>query len=109
MIAALFAERNSPAKSSALSAVKPQRGCNLYYTCKQSHTTCRILTLTSKLKLFFLLMTQFNNRWKHFTDISRLTHTYAQRQLDIAFLALTVLSLIPSLDSYNVFGKQNLA
>ena len=57
MIAALFAERNSPEKSSALSAVKPQRGCNLYYTCKQFHTTCRILTLTSKLKLFFLLMT----------------------------------------------------
>ena len=80
MIAALFAERNSPEKSRALSAVKPQRGCNLYYTCKQFHTTCRILTLTSKLKLFFLLMTQFNNRWKHFTDISRLTHTYAQTE-----------------------------
>ena len=57
MIAAVFAERNSPEKSSALSAVKPQRGCNLYYTGKQFHTTCRILTLTSKLKLFFLLMT----------------------------------------------------
>ena len=57
MIAALFAERNSPEKSSALSAVKLQRGCNLYYTGKQLHTTCRILTLTSKRKLFFLLMT----------------------------------------------------
>ena len=37
MIAALFAERNSPEKSSALSAVKLQRGCNLYYTGKQFH------------------------------------------------------------------------
>ena len=27
---------------------------------------------------------------------------------DVAFLALTVLSLIPSLDSYTVRGKQNL-
>ena len=36
MIAALFAERNSPEKSSALSAVKPQRGCILYYTGKLS-------------------------------------------------------------------------
>ena len=80
MIAALFADRKSPGKSTALSAVKPQRGCNLYYTFKKFHTTCRILTLTSKLKLFFLLMTQFNNRWKHFTDISRLTHTYAQTE-----------------------------
>ena len=51
MIAALFAERNSPEKSSALSAVKLQRGCNLYYTGKQFHTTRRILTLTSKLQL----------------------------------------------------------
>ena len=57
MIAASFAERNSPQKSGALSAVKPQRGCNLHYTGKQFQTTCRILTLTSKLKLFFLLMT----------------------------------------------------
>ena len=57
MIAALFEERNSPEKSSALSAVKLQRGCNLCYTGKQFHTTCRILTLTSKRKLFFLLMT----------------------------------------------------
>ena len=80
MIAALLGGRNSPEKSSALSAVKPQRGCSLCYTGKQFHTTCRILTLTSKLKLFFLLMTQFNNRWKHFTDISRLTHTYAQTE-----------------------------
>ena len=51
MIAALFADRNSTEKSSALSAVKLQRGCNLYYTGKQFHTTRRILTLTSKLKL----------------------------------------------------------
>ena len=51
MIAALFADRKSPEKSSALSAVKLQRGCNLYYTGKQFHTTRRILTLTSKLKL----------------------------------------------------------
>ena len=114
MIAALFAERKSPEKSSALSAVKLQRGCNLYYTGKQFHTTCRILTLTSKLKLFFLLMTWFNNRWKDFTDISQLTHTYAQTETsrsieDVAFLALTVLSLISSLDSYTVRGKQNLA
>ena len=57
MIAALFADRNSPEKSSALSAVKLQRGSNLYYTGKQFHTTRRMLTLTSKLKLFFLLMT----------------------------------------------------
>ena len=58
MIATLFAERNSPEKSSALSAVKLQRESNLYYTGKQIHTTCRILlTLTSKLKLVFLLMT----------------------------------------------------
>ena len=78
MIASLFAERKSPEKS--LSAVKLQRGCNLYYTGKQFHTTCRILTLTSKLKLFFLLMTLFNNRWKDFTDISQLTHTYAQTE-----------------------------
>ena len=55
MIAALFADRNSPEKSSALSAVKLQRGSNLYYTGKQFHTTRRMLT--SKLKLFFLLMT----------------------------------------------------
>ena len=59
-------------------------------------------------------MTQFNNRWKHFTDISRLTHTCAQKETsrsieDVAFLALTVLSLISSLDSYTVRGKQNLA
>ena len=80
MIASLFAERKSPEKSSALSAVKLQRGCNLYYTGKQFHTSCRILTLTSKLKLFFLLMTLFNNRWKDFTDISQLTHTYAQTE-----------------------------
>ena len=114
MIAALFAERNSPEKSSALSAVKLQRGCNLCYTGKQFHTTCRILTLKSKLKLFFLLMTWFNNRWKDFTDISQLTHTYAQTETsrsieDVAFLALTVLSLISSLDSYTIRGKQNLA
>ena len=51
MIAALFADRKSPEKSSALSAVKLQRGCNLYYTGKQFHTTRRILTLTSKLQL----------------------------------------------------------
>ena len=50
MIAALFADRKSPEKSSALSAVKLQRECNLYYTGKQFHTTRRILTLTSKLK-----------------------------------------------------------
>ena len=38
MIAALFEERNSPEKSSALYAVKLQRGCNLiYYTGKQFH------------------------------------------------------------------------
>ena len=58
-------------------------------------------------------MTQFNNRWKHFTDISQLTHTYAQTETsrsieDVAFLALTVLSLISSLDSYTVRGKQKL-
>ena len=51
MIAALFADCKSPEKSSALSAVKLQRECNLYYTGKQFHTTRRILTLTSKLKL----------------------------------------------------------
>ena len=51
MIAALFADRKSTEKSSVLSAVKLQRGCNLYYTGKQFHTTRRILTLTSKLKL----------------------------------------------------------
>ena len=56
MIAALFADRKSTEKSSALSAVKPKRGCNIYYTGKQFHTTCRILTLKSKLKLFFMLM-----------------------------------------------------
>ena len=59
-------------------------------------------------------MTLFNNRWKDFTDISQLTHTYAQTETsrsieDVAFLALTVLSLISSLDSYTVRGKQNLA
>ena len=80
MIASLFAERKSPEKSSALIAVKLQRGCNLYHTGKQFHTTCRILTLTSKLKLFFLLMTLFNNRWKDFTDISQLTQTCAQTE-----------------------------
>ena len=51
MIAALFADRKSPEKSSALSAVKLRRGCNLYSTGKQFHTTRRILTLTSKLKV----------------------------------------------------------
>ena len=51
MIAALFADRKSTEKSSVLSAVKLQRGCNLYCTGKQFHTTRRILTLTSKLKL----------------------------------------------------------
>ena len=57
MIAALFADRKSPETSSALSAVKLHwRGCNLYYTGKQFHTTCRILKLMSKLKLFFMLM-----------------------------------------------------
>ena len=35
-------------------------------------------------------MTQFNNRWKPFTDISQLTHTYAQTETsrsigDVAF------------------------
>ena len=59
-------------------------------------------------------MTKFNNRWKHFTDISQLTHTYAQTETsrsieDIAFLALSVLLLISSLGSYTVRGKQNLA
>ena len=43
--------RKSPEKWSALSAVKLQQGCNLYFTGKQVHTTCHILTLTSKLKL----------------------------------------------------------
>ena len=51
MIAALLADRKSPEKSSALSAVKLQRGCNLYYTGKQFHTIRCILTLTSKLQL----------------------------------------------------------
>ena len=37
MIAALFADRKSTEKSSALSAVKLQQGCNLYYTGKQFH------------------------------------------------------------------------
>ena len=41
-------------------------------------------------------------------------HTYAQKETsrsmeDVPFLALTVLSLIPSLGSYTVRGKQNLA
>ena len=41
-------------------------------------------------------------------------HTYAQKETsrsieDVPFLALTVLSLIPSLDSYTFRGKQNLA
>ena len=50
MIAALFADRKSPEKSSVLCAVKLQQGYNLYNTGKQFHTTRRILTLTSKLK-----------------------------------------------------------
>ena len=79
MIAALFAERKSPKKSSALSAVKLKRGCNLYYTGKQFHTTRRILTLTSKLKLILCV-----HHWKHFTDISQLTHNmHKQRQFQI--------------------------
>ena len=41
-------------------------------------------------------------------------HTYAQKETsrsmeDVPFLALTVLSLIPSLGSFTVRGKQNLA
>ena len=41
-------------------------------------------------------------------------HTYAQKETsrsieDVPFLVLTVLSLIPSLGSYTVRGKQNLA
>ena len=51
MIAALFEDRKSPETSSALSAVKLQRGCKLYYTGKQFHTTRCILILTSKLQL----------------------------------------------------------
>ena len=75
MIAALFADRKSPEQWSALSAVKLQQGCN--------YTTCRILTLTSKLKLILYL------------------DTYAQTETstsieDVASLALAVLSLIPS-------------
>ena len=50
MIAALFADRKSPEKSSVLCAVKLQQEDNLYNTGKQFHTTRRILTLTSKLK-----------------------------------------------------------
>ena len=103
----MFTERNSPEKSSALS----YNGEVTYTILVNSFIPP--VALTSKLKLFFLLMTQFNNRWTHFTDISQLTHTYAQtdnsRSIeDVAFLALTVLSLIPSLDSYTVRGKQNL-
>lgn len=49
-----------------------------------------------------MFMRWFNNRWKHFTDISQLTHTYTPQTEtstsieDVAFLALTALSLIPS-------------
>ena len=41
--------------------------------------------------------------------LTQLTPTYAQTETSrFRFLALTVLSLIPSLDSYTVCGKQNL-
>ena len=51
MIAALFADRKSPEKSSVLCAVKLQQEDNLYNTGKQFHTTRCILKLTSKLQL----------------------------------------------------------
>ena len=90
MIASLFADRKSTEKSSVLSAVKLQRGCNLYYTGKQFHTTRRILTLMSKLKLGSIKIFNCSQNFT-FARFARKIKTSARLLVLPKFLQLLVL------------------